>query len=117
MATFSGVEIFTYVVMDNHFHVLVKVPDKKNWLRRFENREGEPVDAGEERLLKHLSAVYSKAFLKQLRNELNSLRERLLDEAREALLQRFKDRFCDVSLFVKELKKQKPSFTGRRCRW
>ena len=100
--------------MDNHFHVLVKVPDKKNWLRRFENREGEPVDAGEERLLKHLSAVYSKAFLKQLRNELNSLRERGLDEAREALLLRFKDRFCDVSLFVKEPEEAETLFYGAK---
>ena len=30
MSKFSGVEIFTYVVMDNHFHILVKVPDKQN---------------------------------------------------------------------------------------
>ena len=106
MATFSGVEIFTYVVMDNHFHILVKVPDQKKWLKRFETKVGEAKGAGEERLLKHLSAVYSKAFLKQLRNELKSLRERGLEEACEVLLQRFKDRFCDVSLFVKELKER-----------
>ena len=106
MAQFSGVEIFTYVVMDNHFHVLLKVPDKAKWLRRFEQKEGEAPGAGEERLLSHLATVYSKAFLQQLRNELKSFRERGIDAAAEKMLQRFKDRFCDVSLFVKELKER-----------
>ena len=94
------------MVMDNHFHILAKVPDKKKWLKQFERKAGESERAGEERLLKHLSTVYSKAFLTQLRNELKSLRERGLADACEALLQRFKDRFCDVSLFVKELKER-----------
>lgn len=106
MATFSGVEIFTYVVMDNHFHILVKVPDRKKWLKRFETKAGEPEEAGEERLLTHLSAVYSKAFLKQLRQELKGFRDRGMDDEATKLLQRFKDRFCDVSLFVKELKER-----------
>ena len=106
MAQFSGVEIFTYVVMDNHFHLLLKVPDREKWLRKFESKSGEPARAGEGRLLTHLSTVYSKAFLKQLRNELNRLRETGMDEAAEQVLQRFKDRFCDVSLFTKELKER-----------
>jgi REP element-mobilizing transposase RayT len=106
MAQFSGVEIFTYVVMDNHFHILLKVPDREKWLRKFETKTGESAEAGEERLLAHLSTVYSKAFLKQLRNELKSLREREMDDEAAKVLQRFKDRFCDVSLFVKELKER-----------
>ena len=106
VAKFSGVEIFTYVVMDNHFHILLKVPEKAKWLRRFEQKSGEAAGAGEARLLTHLSTVYSKAFLQQLRNELKSFRERGMDEAAEKVLQRFKDRFCDVSPFVKELKER-----------
>jgi REP element-mobilizing transposase RayT len=106
MAQFSGVEIFTYVVMDNHFHILLKVPDREKWLRKFETKSGERPGAGDERLLTHLSTVYSKAFLKQLRNELKSLRERGMEEEVGKLLQRFKDRFCDVSLFTKELKER-----------
>ena len=41
MSKFSGVEIFTYVVMDNHFHILAKVPDKDKWLKKFETKDGE----------------------------------------------------------------------------
>jgi hypothetical protein len=44
--------------------------------------------------------------LEQLRNELKDFRERGIDAAAEKMLQRFKDRFCDVSLFVKELKER-----------
>jgi len=92
--------------MDNHFHILLKVPDQAKWLRKFETKQGERSEAGEERLLAHLSTVYSKAFLKQLRNELKSFRDRGMDEEAGKILQRFKKRFCDVSLFVKELKER-----------
>lgn len=106
MAKFAGVEIFTYVVMSNHFHILVKVPDRQKWLQRFEDQDGEEPGSGEERLLVHLSTVYSQAYMKQLRNELKSLRERGIEEGAEELLARFKRRFCDISLFVKELKER-----------
>ncbi|MFP4156340.1 MAG: transposase, partial [Opitutales bacterium] len=28
VADFSGVEVLTYCIMDNHFHVLVRVPER-----------------------------------------------------------------------------------------
>lgn len=118
MSRFAGVEVFTYVVMGNHFHILVKVPDQKKWLKRFEAGVGEDASAGEERLLNHLSTVYSEAFLKQLRKELRTLRENGMEEEAQKLLGRFKRRFCDVSLFVKELKERFSRWfnqqTGRR---
>ncbi len=118
LSRFAGVEVFTYVVMGNHFHILVKVPDQKKWLKRFEAGVGEDASAGEERLLNHLSTVYSEAFLKQLRKELRTLRENGMEEEAQKLLGRFKRRFCDVSLFVKELKERFSRWfnqqTGRR---
>ena len=106
MAKFAGAEIYSYAVLGNHFHILVKIPEKSKWLRQFENKPGEDERAGEERLLTHLSTVYSKAFLKQLRHEIETFRERGMEAAVEALLEKFKRRFCDVSLFVKELKER-----------
>jgi REP element-mobilizing transposase RayT len=32
MAKFSGVEVLTYALMDNHFHLLVKVPERAKFL-------------------------------------------------------------------------------------
>ena len=60
VASFCGVDILTYVVMDNHFHILLHVPDKTVWLRQFDGENGH------EKLLKHLSTIYSKAFIKPL---------------------------------------------------
>ena len=100
MAAFSGVEVLTYVVMDNHFHVLAKVPDREKWLRKFEG------DEGEGRLLKHLATVYSQKFLAQLSGEIATFREQGNERAVGELLDRFKKRFCDISLFVKELKER-----------
>ena len=100
MSQFSGVEILTYALMDNHFHILVKVPDREKWLRKFEGPEGEG------KLMAHLATVYSKVFLAQLRREIEELRAMKDEEAVQVLLARFKKRFCDVSLFVKELKER-----------
>ena len=100
MATFSGVEILTYAIMDNHFHILLKVPEQKSWLKRFEGKEGE------ERFFEHLSLVYSKAFISQFRSEITELRNRHEEDAAQALLERLQQRFCDLSLFVKELKER-----------
>ena len=33
MSAFCGVELLTYCVMGNHFHALVRVPDREQWLR------------------------------------------------------------------------------------
>lgn len=30
-----------YTIMDKHFHILLKVPEQKVWLKRFEGKEGE----------------------------------------------------------------------------
>lgn len=100
MASFSGVEILTYCLMDNHFHILLKVPERKKWLRKFEGKEGE------QNLLEHLKSVYSKVFMAQLQREIEGLREAGNEEGVQELLGRFKKRFCDVSLFVKELKER-----------
>jgi putative transposase len=100
LAKFSGVEILTYALMGNHFHILVKVPERAKFLKRFEG------EGGEERLLEHLSLLYSKAYLASLRLEIARVREAGREEEVELILEAFRKRFCDLSCFVKELKER-----------
>ena len=37
MAKFPGVEVLIYALMDNHLHILVKVPERAKFLKRFED--------------------------------------------------------------------------------
>jgi putative transposase len=87
-------------VMDNHFHILAKVPNREKWLERFEGEEGE------RRLLKHLATLYSKKFIAQLERELREFREQGNEGAAGELIEKFMKRFCDVSVFMKELKER-----------
>lgn len=100
MAKFSGVRVLTYAVMGNHFHLLVSVPHRETFVARFEG------EGGEEKLLKHLELLYSPEYLAQLRRELADFRARGIPDAAEALLKKFRDRFCNLSQFVKELKER-----------
>ena len=100
MAKFSGVEILTYALMDNHFHILVKVPERAKFLKRFEG------EGGEAKLLEHLSLLYSKAYIAGVKAELARVREAGRGEEAEAILETFRKRFCDLSCFVKELKER-----------
>lgn len=97
---FSGVEVMTYAVMANHFHLLVRVPDREKFLKRFEGEDGEV------KLLEHLTLLYSKGYVNALRYELSDLRANGMNEEVEELLERFRSRFCDLPHFVKELKER-----------
>ena len=98
MTAFLGVELLTYCVMKNHFHALIRVPTLAEWGQPFEG------EGGEERLLRHLGTFYSKAFMHRLRHQLQEMR-RMNDERRaQQTLENFKKRFCDISVFMMELK-------------
>jgi putative transposase len=100
MARFSGVEILTYALMNNHFHILVKVPERAKFLKRFEG------EGGEARLLEHLSLLYSRSYIAAVRQELSRVRMAGREGDAEAILETFRKRFCDLSGFVKELKER-----------
>ena len=106
MANFCGVKLLTYCVMDNHFHMLVRVPSQQAFLRRFEDRVGEDQGAGEERLLDHLSILYSKSYVQHMREEIAWMREQGMEADVAKFLQKYKKRFCDLSLFVKQVKER-----------
>ncbi len=108
MSEFCGVRLVTYCIMGNHFHALVEVPKREIWLERFSG------PAGEEKLLEHLRLLYSREFIGLLRQELAELRKQGLESLATAKLERLQRRFCDLSLFVKEVKERFSRWFNKR---
>jgi len=104
LAAFCGIKLITYCVMGNHFHALVRVPNREEWLKRFEGKGGEAM------LLEHLRTLYSKAFVELFRLELERLRKEGRESEVKGYLDAMKARFCDISVFCKEVK-------SRFCKW
>lgn len=93
VADFCGVEILTYCVMSNHFHVLLRVPAKQ------------AVPDGE--LLRRFRVLYPKP-TKYQTAEFARLEKALLEggEAAEAIRERLLQRMHDLSEFMKTVKQR-----------
>jgi len=90
LAEFCGVEVLTYAVMSNHFHILVRVPD--------------PETLEDDELLRRYRLLYQRE-PKRVR-EMEELFAAGKPDVIELERQRLKDRMGDVSLFIKELKQR-----------
>ena len=108
MSEFCGLRLLTYCVMGNHFHALVQVPVKEEWMRQFEGADGE------KRLFEHLGLLYSRAFLAELRDEIAHLRKDGREAAVAERLGEFTRRLCDLSIFVKEVKERFSRWYNKR---
>lgn len=98
MARFCGIKLLTFCVMGNHFHALVRVPHREEWLQRFEGPDGKA------RLLSHLRTLYSKAYVELLSAQWMRWQKDGRSDLVEASKQAIFKRFCDISMFAKEVK-------------
>lgn len=89
---FSGVKVANYCVMDNHFHLLVKVPERQE------------VDDGE--LDRRIQILYGARKSGQIFHRWKVLREAGTTEAEEKEREAFRKRMFDVSEFVKTFKQR-----------
>ena len=91
-AEFSGVEVVTYALMDNHIHLCVRVPERR--------------DAGAGEVVRRVGVLYGARRREALERNLSVLqREGRLDEA-EDVLERFRRRMGDLSEFMKTFKQR-----------
>ena len=98
-AEFSGVDVVTYALMDNHIHLCVRVPERRD------------VGAGE--VVRRVGVLYGDRRREALERNLGALRrEGLLDEA-EAELDRFRRRMGDLSEFMKTFKQRVTQWYNR----
>ena len=108
VADFCGIQVLTYCIMGNHFHVLASIPHRQTWMARFEGPEGE------RHLLGHLRSLYSKAYIEQLEAEFREWRRLGNETAVQMKLESFKRRLCDLSRFVKEVKERFSRWYNKR---
>jgi len=97
LEAFSGVRVLTYVLMSNHFHLLCEVP--------------EPRTLSDAEVLDRVEAGYGRARRQALQEELARYRRQPDGDAQvQRLLDRYRRRMYDISVFIKELK-------GRFAQW
>ena len=89
LAEFCGVEVITYCMMSNHFHLLLRVPVR--------------VELSDEQLLAKMAKFYGKnGILTVLAQESFKLRGKIDLDIRESVM----GRMGDVSAFMKEFKQR-----------
>ena len=110
LEAFCGVQVVTFCLMENHFHLLVRVPCQRRM------KESQPLT--EDRLRELLPLIYSG---RELRGALQEL-----DRAAQAIdsspgwmaeiLNRYEARRYSLSVFLKELKQRYTRWHNRRHR-
>ena len=89
LEAFSGVRVLIYVLMSNHFHLLCEVPQAR--------------ELSEAELLDRIQAGYGPARRQALEQELAHLRQEPDGaEQIQQLLQPYRNRMFDLSIFIKE---------------
>ena len=106
---FCGLEVLTYCLMENHFHLLVRVPCRQRML------ETEPLD--EARLRELLPLIYSGRELRAAVQELDRAAEQdSTGKWTAQILARYEARRFSLSTFLKELKQRYTRWHNRRHR-
>ena len=91
-AEFSGVDVVTYAVMDNHVHLCVRVPERR--------------EVGEAEVLRRVGALYGDRQRDALAQRLSELQAEGAEREREAELCRLRARMGDLSEFMKTFKQR-----------
>ena len=100
LAAFSGLEVLTYCLLDNHAHVLVHVPERR--------------ELSDQELLDRLRYLHTRQQVELIALQLQDFRREGQDQAAESLKARFTYRMYDISEFFKALKQRFSQFYNTR---
>jgi len=103
-AAFTGVEILTYCIMSNHFHILLRVPERPA-----------PKELSEAEILRRLGKIWTKKKVENLQETFANMREISVegDALVERELDRFRRRMFDLSEFMKDVKQRFSSWYNK----
>jgi len=102
---FSGVQVVTYCLMANHFHLLLEVPDRNTLA---------PLD--EQGLLAVLPLLYDSDTVEGVKRELEAARKSGNEAWHRKILDRYERRRGDLGIFLKELKQRFTFYMNKRLR-
>ena len=88
---FSGVQVLSYCLMSNHFHLLIHVPRR-------------PDTIPEEEVFRRLKFIYKKERIEAFKEQMTELEHEATDRFKEEFLDGFRTRMYHLSHFVRELK-------------
>lgn len=109
LAQFCGVQVVTYCLMENHFHLLVRVPCRETMLSI------EPLT--EPRLRQLLPLIYGGRDLRDAVQELDrAVQQDSTGKWLAEILARYEARRFSLSIFLKELKQRYTRWHNRRHR-
>lgn len=92
LADFGGLEILTYCFLDNHFHILLYVPERR--------------ELSDRQLLERLGHLYGAREVELIARQLEDFRRQGQDRAAESLKTRYTYRMYEVSEFFKAFKQR-----------
>jgi len=95
--SFCDVQVLSFCVMSNHFHVLLEIPPKV---------KGEAVAMTDDDFLAKIKAMYSPAHFMDVEQMLERFRESGADDAASVLKAKYTSRMHDLSEFMKGLKQR-----------
>jgi len=103
LEAFLGLRVVTYCIMSNHFHLLVEEPE-----------EGEREQLDRDTLLRRLGFLYDQITVDTVNQEFERAAKAGDTRWEEQILDRYRARMGDVSVFMKELKQRFSQWYNRR---
>lgn len=89
--SFSGIEILSYCLMGNHFHLLLRIPVR-------------PGEISVEEVRKRMEFIYSEKKMALIDAEISQKKQSGYSEFEEQFYHRQRDRMYDLSAFIRDLK-------------
>lgn len=100
LSDFCGIQIITFAVMQNHFHILLKEPDNKR--------------VSDQELIRRLTILYQEPQVREAQEKLLSLRLAGNHKSAEEFKHRYTYRMHNISFFFKSLKQNFSQWYNRR---